>query len=93
MSRFAKTSHEYTCTICRIILMCSGQLLRRQRNEMGDSFKPAVKQLPIETRPRLDEAGVCSTVPVDARIDEYADEFNLNDIGLAMVLSTYRALG
>ena len=60
---------------------------------MADSFKPAVKQLPRETRLRLDEAAVCGTVLVDARIDEYADEFNLNDIGLAMFLSTYRALG
>ena len=60
---------------------------------MADSFKPAVKQVPRETRPRSDEAGVCGTVLVDARINEYADEFNLNDIGLAMFLSTYRALG
>ena len=60
---------------------------------MPNSFKPAVKQFSSETRLRLDEAGVCGTVFVDARIDEYADEFNLNDIGLAMFLSTYRALG
>ena len=57
---------------------------------MDDGFKPAVKQLPTETRLRSDEAGACGIVLVE--VNEYADEFNLNDIGLAMLLSTYRAL-
>ena len=56
---------------------------------MDDRVKPAVRQLPIEARLRSDEAGACGSVPAD---DEYADEFNLNDIGLAMFLSTHRAL-
>lgn len=56
---------------------------------MDDRFKPAVKQLPTEARLRSDEVGTCGIVRVD---DEYADEFNLNDIGLAMFVSTYRAL-
>jgi hypothetical protein len=55
---------------------------------MDDSFKPALKQLPTEVRQR-DMAGASAVVRVD---DEYADEFNLNDIGLAMFVSTYRAL-
>ena len=60
---------------------------------MDDSFKPAVSQLFREESLRLDGAGACGIVLVaDAPIDEYADEFNLNDIGLAMFVSTYRAL-
>ena len=55
---------------------------------MDDRFKPVLKQLPTEARQR-DMAGASGIVRVD---DEYADEFNLNDIGLAMYLSTYRAL-
>lgn len=55
---------------------------------MDDRFKPAVKQLPLEARLRSDKAGACGSVSAD---DEYADEFNLNDIGLAMFLSTHRA--
>jgi hypothetical protein len=55
---------------------------------MDDRFKPAVKH-PTEARHGLDNAGPCGVVLVD---DEYADQFNLNDIGLAMVVSTYRAL-
>ena len=55
---------------------------------MDDRFKPAVKQLSTEAQPRLD-AGASGTVRID---DEYADEFNLNDIGLAMFVSAYRAL-
>ena len=56
---------------------------------MDDRLKPAVNHLPTEVRPGLDEAGPGGVVLVD---DEYADEFNLNDIGLAMFVSTYRAL-
>ena len=36
---------------------------------------------------------VASSSSALARVDEYADEFNLNDIGLAMFLSAYRPLG
>jgi hypothetical protein len=56
---------------------------------MDDRFKPAVKQLPTEARLRSNEAGGSGIVRVD---DEYADEFNLNDIGLAIFVSTYRGL-
>jgi len=56
---------------------------------MDDRLKPAVNHLPTEVRPGLDEAGPGGVVRVD---DDYADEFNLNDIGLAMFVSTYRAL-
>jgi hypothetical protein len=56
---------------------------------MDDGFKPATKQLHIEARLRSDKAGAGAIVYVD---NEYADEFNLNDIGLAMFLSAYRAL-
>lgn len=56
---------------------------------MDDRFKPAVSHLPTEVRRGLDQAGPCGVVLVD---DDYADEFNLNDIGLAMFVSTYRAL-
>ena len=54
---------------------------------MDDRFKPAVKQLPTEAWLRSDAAS--GTARVD---DEYADQFNLNDIGLAMFVSAYRAL-
>ena len=56
---------------------------------MDHRFKPTVKQSPAEARLRLDKAGACDIAPVD---NEYADEFNLNDIGLAMFVSAYRAL-
>ena len=56
---------------------------------MDDRLEPAVNHLPTEVRRGLDKAGPCGVVLVD---DDYADEFNLNDIGLAMFVSTYRAL-
>ena len=60
---------------------------------MADGFKPLDQPPSTEWR-CLNEDGLCSSARVaDARTEEYADEFNLNDIGLAMCLAAYRALG
>ena len=40
-----------------------------------------------------DKVALASSSSALVRVDEYADEFHLNDIGLAMFLSAYRPTG